>query len=195
MASGAPGKVGAFIDEFKPDHIVTLLRDDEKSFQGIKQGCADRKVGWTHLPLSGANAVLKEQRSASDAESLARIPEVAKLLQAGKKVAVHCAAGMHRTGAVCYAACRLAGLGEAEALEAVRATRRLTANEIDMPRKGGPSIIDGVEKLLSEMLPEAQADGETSPLWSGVANEDSALLASGGPGHDEQNEQDAFEGR
>ena len=52
----------------------------------------------------------QSQRSDFDNRSLSRAVEVAELLQQGASVIVHCAAGMHRTGVMCYLAQRYAGL-------------------------------------------------------------------------------------
>ena len=44
-----------------------------------------------------------------DPESLARLSELAQPLKDGANIVVHCAAGLHRTGAASYTLLRLAG--------------------------------------------------------------------------------------
>merc|ERR1712070_820590 len=85
---------------------------------------------WLHLPLSGKRAVTDPQPSDMDAASLRRVAEVAALLQHGESVVVHCAAGMHRTGVVCYLALRHVGQGEEEALASILASREITHAEV-----------------------------------------------------------------
>lgn len=118
-ASGAPSaaKLAALQAEMGVTHVVTLLREDEAACAVLPAACADLQLGWTHLPLSGANLT-----DAADGATIARLPEVVALLVVGGSVLVHCAAGMHRTGMSTFIVLRLAGWSVHEALDGVRAS-------------------------------------------------------------------------
>ena len=137
-AAGAPGKKGvAKWVAAGCTAVVSLQRDDE--FQpgdgSVAAQCLRAGITWLHLPLTGRGAVGRE-RTAADSASLARVGEVASLLSpaaadaAGASVVVHCSAGMHRTGMVCYLALRLCGRSIDEALATLVAMRKVTHDEV-----------------------------------------------------------------
>ena len=95
--------------------------------------CNELGLEWFHLPLSGKRALstAPAERDNADTASLARISHVGELLIRGESVIVHCAAGMHRTGVVCYLAQRHAGVDPATALAGLHTTRPLTHKEVN----------------------------------------------------------------
>jgi len=107
--------------------VVTLLRSDEGAV-GCGAQCQKYGLKWMHLPLSGKRAIITPLHE--DRTSLARVGEIAKWLSCGESVVVHCAAGMHRTGVVCYLVLRLLGLSQHETLDTIHATRPVTHQEI-----------------------------------------------------------------
>ena len=112
--------------------VVTLLRDTEPQFAGIMDACNELGLEWFHLPLSGKKALstVPAERHDADKASLARISHVGEMLVRGESVIVHCAAGMHRTGVVCYLAQRHAGVDPATALAGLHMTRPVTHEEV-----------------------------------------------------------------
>ena len=112
--------------------VVSLRREDEPAFSGIELQCKNHGLKFLHNPLSGKNVVAadRSERAEYDQTSMNRIPEVAALLAAGENVVIHCAAGMHRTGVVCYLVQRHAGVGAEETVENIRITRQVTYNEL-----------------------------------------------------------------
>merc|ERR1712217_488105 len=112
---------------------------DEPAFTIAKEQITAMGLSWLHLPLSGKKANTEPQqqpparkgnKTDHDAESLSRIAEVADLLKKGESVVVHCAAGMHRTGVVCYLAMRHLNNSPTKCLLAIMQTRQITHEEI-----------------------------------------------------------------
>ncbi|CAD7944623.1 unnamed protein product [Amoebophrya sp. A120] len=73
-----------------------------------------RRPEWVHLPISGAamQDAEKDRTAVTRAAAL-----VAASLLRGKTVAVHCSAGLHRTGIVGYTALRILGFSQPMAFE------------------------------------------------------------------------------
>ena len=159
MASGCPSKLSQFVADFNVTHIVTLLKEEERNATALGSACMGLGVGWTHLPLSGADLSFDK-----DWASLARLPEVVSLLRERQRVVVHCSAGMHRTGAVVYILFRLAGLQKDAALDGVRATREVTYEELIKARRGRASLEEFgeavVQRLESAAYTTSDAAGE-----------------------------------
>merc|ERR1719231_1256035 len=133
--------------------VVTLLRDDEPHFKGIQEVCARAGLLWLHLPLSGKKSITKTgvARNEADTASLRRVSEVAMLLRDGESVVVHCAAGMHRTGAVCYIALRLLGYNPEQALDKILQTRPVTHHELTKEMRRHAPLQKCAELVLSEL--------------------------------------------
>ena len=117
-------------------HLMTLLNESE----GAKEiGALATKAGlsWIWCPLKGADvtAPLSSVSSALDAGKAA--------LAAGGAVAIHCSAGIHRTGMFGYALLRCAGLDRDAALATLRALRAVTADGVGFERlEWGDRIAD-----------------------------------------------------
>jgi protein-tyrosine phosphatase len=62
-------------------------------------------------------------------------------------VVVHCSAGLHRTGAICYLLLRLSGLTRDEAIAHIRVARALTADELCRPARSGV-LVDHMDQRL-----------------------------------------------
>ncbi len=112
--------------------VVTLQRGDEmRPF--LPEACEELELCWRHVPLSGRRLERREDR-----ESLTRIPAIVGLLEAGRHVVVHCAAGMHRTGICMYLVLRHVGYDEEEAMALIEQSRPVTATELrKKTRKNG----------------------------------------------------------
>lgn len=121
--------------------VLTLQRADEMQ-PWIPGLCQTHGLRFIHLPLSGRRMELAEDR-----ESLARIPGLLALWDAPRRVVVHCSAGLHRTGAVCYLLCRLAGDDPDAALARIGASRPLTAEELRKSNRSGV-LAEQMEALL-----------------------------------------------
>lgn len=168
-ARGAPGKgtVKEWADQGATT-VVTLLRDDEIAFSGIEAACKCVGLRWVGLPLSGKRAVSgdMEQRQEYDHESLRRIPEVSEMLLKGDSVVVHCAAGMHRTGVVCYLAVRHAGVSPSETLAVVQRTREVTHNELlKQTHKNPVCLAELAEAEFGAGLAEAEREAAMADLF------------------------------
>ncbi len=142
-AIGAPSPSGlrAWVERGATD-LVTLLRTDEMR-PSLPGECQKMGIDWWHLPLSGR----KLQRR-SDQESLARIPELLRPLQAGRSLLLHCAAGLHRTGLSFYLLLRCAGHSPQEALALITEARALTAQELLKRTRRSGRLIEQAESLF-----------------------------------------------
>jgi hypothetical protein len=133
-AAGAPPpqSLGRWAGQGVTD-VVTLLRADEIRYP-MGDSCETLGMGWHHLPLSGRRLEAK-----ADVASLERMGEVAALLgrEPGRRVVVHCAAGMHRTGVSLYLIARCAGLTPSGSVQLIEQARGLTARELVRPTAGG----------------------------------------------------------
>jgi protein tyrosine phosphatase (PTP) superfamily phosphohydrolase (DUF442 family) len=110
-------------------HIVTLLAERE----GAKEiGEAVRHAGltWIWCPLANGQP--------PDAEVTARIQpllaELAKLVEGGAAILVHCSAGIHRTGMFGYALLRQLGLDRSMARSKLMELREVTGEGVGEDR-------------------------------------------------------------
>jgi len=127
--------------------VVTLLHYGERQWKEIGQECRDSGIIWLHLPLSGKSALYSAIREKTDIESFARISEVARMLADGESVVIHCSAGMHRTGIVCYLTLRERGFQSTEALNLIKSIREITHEElVKTTRKIKVSLLELAEK-------------------------------------------------
>jgi hypothetical protein len=153
-AAGAPSfKKLQTLRDMGADHVVTLLRADEPACASVMAGCAGLELGWTHLPMSGAKL-----DAPTDAKSFLRLYEVLPLLDQGKSVVVHCAAGMHRTGMSCYALLRLAGWSAEDACHGVKGMREVSYEELIKDRRHKRRCQDTAEAFVLPMLTSAHAN-------------------------------------
>lgn len=170
-ARGAPSSAsfGRWASEAGASYVVTLLKEGEPAYAMVCQRGLDlveegSLKGWLHLPLSGGGCVNDvfedtsngrlstrcKDAAAQDKESLARVQEIVELLQNGESVVVHCAAGLHRTGIVCYMALRLLGHSAEDSLQAILASRPLTHTEVMKRTRKHAPLCELAEELLSK---------------------------------------------
>lgn len=124
--------------------VLTLQRADEMQ-PWIPGLCREHGLGFIHLPLSG-----RRMDQPGDSDSLARLPALLTTWDAPRRVVIHCSAGLHRTGAVCYLLLRLAGHDRSAALAHIHAARALTAAELQKPARSGV-LADRMDVRLLEL--------------------------------------------
>mgnify|MGYP000623814035 CR=1 FL=1 len=122
--------------------VLTLQRGDEMQ-PWLPELCREHGLQFIHLPLSG-----RRMDQPGDRDSLARLPALLALWDQPRRVVVHCSAGLHRTGGICYLLLRLAGLGRDEAVARVRLARALTAEELCRAARSGV-LIDRMDERLA----------------------------------------------
>lgn len=132
--------------------VVNLQHDEERirSWEGTG-------VDVLRAPLLGKTSVF--QPSEDDLRSLrllaARVPE---LLDGGHAVVIHCAAGMHRTGAVAYWTLRQSGFNAEDALNLIAELRPHTHRGLTERSKKwrGRQLVSAAEGLLPKVLAAAE---------------------------------------
>lgn len=124
--------------------VLTLQRADEMQ-PWIPELCQAQGLGWIHLPLSG-----RRMDQPGDPGSLARLPALLDIWDQPRRVVVHCSAGLHRTGAICYLLLRLAGLGRDDAIIHIRLARTLTAEELCRGARSGV-LVDRMDERLAAL--------------------------------------------
>jgi len=126
---GAPGKSSVQDWAEGLDCVVTLLRGDEVNERRLDLAAelAQTGVEWLHLPISGASLQGSDDQAAVKAAASAVVQRVTQ----GKAVAVHCSAGLHRTGIVGYLALRLLGHSMASSFELLGQIRWETRRELE----------------------------------------------------------------
>lgn len=122
--------------------VLTLQRAGEMQ-PWIPELCQAHGLNWLHLPLSG-----RRMDQLGDAESLARLPALLAVWDEPRRVVVHCSAGLHRTGAICYLLLRLAGLERDDAIARLRLARALTAEELCRAARSGV-LVDQMDEQLA----------------------------------------------
>jgi hypothetical protein len=106
-------------------HLVTLLSWREGA-PALGEAAQAAGLGWTWVELPNGQQPPPERREAI----AAALAEVAALVDGGARVAVHCSAGIHRTGMFGYALLRTCGLEPAAARETLGALRAVTADGV-----------------------------------------------------------------
>jgi predicted protein tyrosine phosphatase len=107
------------------DRLVTLLSAREGA-PSIGHAAEASGLAWTWCPLDNGRAPTDQAH-----RQLARTArELAARLGEGESILIHCAAGLHRTGMLAYAALRTLGLSPEGARAAIAETRRETAEAI-----------------------------------------------------------------
>ena len=183
-ASGAPSRKKEGIQRAHSSGVtavLTLLRADEATGGGpgeIACQCLGLGMYWRHFPLSGKRALestlnAKGQQLASDGSRGGEehgdkttldeaVADVVRLVRSGEHVLVHCSAGLHRTGVVCYLSLRRLGLSAQETIQALESMRPATAQELI--RDPGPpqgALQKTAERWLAENRSPAQLTRET----------------------------------
>jgi predicted protein tyrosine phosphatase len=136
--------------------VLTLQRADEMQ-PWIAELCPTHGLNFIHLPLSGRRMELP-----ADRESLARLPTLLAVWDTPRRVVVHCSAGLHRTGAVCYLLCRLAGDAPDAAIARIAAARPLTAEELRKPTRSGV-LAEQMEAIVPRLMAPMAGAGIVPP--------------------------------
>jgi protein-tyrosine phosphatase len=110
-------------------HLVTLLSRQEGA-PALGAAAQAAGLGWTWVELPNGQQPAPERRD----EIAGGLAKVAALVGEGAKVAVHCSAGIHRTGMFGYALLRTCGLEPAAARETLAALRAVTAEGVGEQR-------------------------------------------------------------
>lgn len=102
--------------------VITLMPDAEMVSNAVTELptlCAQNELQWFHLPIEDDHAPAEDFAVAWQAQRAA----VHQLLDAGKRVAVHCKGGSGRTGLMVAQILVERGYGKEDALAAVKALR------------------------------------------------------------------------
>ena len=141
-AAGAPakGRLSAW-RELGVTDVVTLQRSDEMA-DWLPAAVQDNGMAWHHRPLSG-----RRLERASDRESLARIADMAALLEEDppRWLVIHCAAGLHRTGVALYLVARASGRDADQTVALLGRCRPITARELTRRPRRRESLIEVAE--------------------------------------------------
>lgn len=127
---GLGGKPNAetikILAEQKTDVVLTLLKTKEKGVQEIKEAVEINKMDWIWFPLSASELSLKTEFKEKFNTLLL---DLIRRLEAGQKIFIHCAAGVHRTGAFSNALFQKIGYSTTESKTLIRKIRPVTAIE------------------------------------------------------------------
>ena len=110
-------------------HLVTLLSRREGA-PALGEAARAAGLEWTWVELPNGQQPPPELRD----EITAALAKVATLVGAGAHVAIHCSAGIHRTGMFGYALLRTCGLEPEEATETLGRLRTATAEGVGEQR-------------------------------------------------------------
>jgi len=102
--------------------LVTLLAAREGA-ERIGNLAQEAGLAWTWLPLNNVRPPTGAAAWSQIADGLGLL---AARLDAGESIALHCSAGIHRTGMLAYALLRVVGYPPARALDAIERMRPVT---------------------------------------------------------------------
>ncbi|CAG9320697.1 unnamed protein product [Blepharisma stoltei] len=128
--------------------VVTLLSPSETPNQ-IKRACKAQKLKWTWIPIKAVSRKLLHEKAIHN-DIKKGLLEVRNHLMNGEKILIHCAAGIHRTGAFTYTLLRISGLSQDEAFSAIREIREETRMRCGIHRF---AIGEVLAKMITEDLP------------------------------------------
>lgn len=111
----------AALKSFGCDCVLTLLAAREHAAV-IGQWVGEAGIEWLWLPLENG----KPPQGAAAASILAALPRLSQMLDDGRSLFIHCAAGIHRTSMVAYALLRWRGFDEDAALALITQMRAHT---------------------------------------------------------------------
>lgn len=110
-------------------HILTILGRHEGAFE-IRDQARKAGIQWLWLPLGSA-----EPPSNRWVPKIRDIYQrLARILEEGGGIYVHCSAGIHRTGMIVYGFLRSRGFSASEAKDALSQLRSVTAAEVGAHR-------------------------------------------------------------
>ena len=138
-----PGRKSfAALRDLGATHIVTILGEQEgaeKLIVSLK--AAGFESIWIPLGKGDPDVAISMADTIQE-----RFLEVAKALQSGGHVVVHCSAGIHRTGMLTYAFLRTIGMSSGEAEAALGELRPITQEGVMASR------LAGIEPLVDELV-------------------------------------------
>lgn len=123
------GKMFADLKLLGATHIVTLLSESEGAAE-MRRGTNKEGMQWLWFPMSSANP--PQEATLADLQHL--FISMARLMEQGGKLYLHCSAGIHRTGMITHAFLRAIGMGETQAL-ATLAQLRLETRDCLTPQR------------------------------------------------------------
>eukprot|EP01124_Arcella_intermedia_P016481 TRINITY_DN230_c0_g1_i1.p1 TRINITY_DN230_c0_g1~~TRINITY_DN230_c0_g1_i1.p1 ORF type:complete len:204 (+),score=45.15 TRINITY_DN230_c0_g1_i1:23-634(+) len=109
--------------------VVTILSEKEGANK-IGDLVKAHSMEWVWLDIANANP----PRYIDLPKIYNCFTTVSQLLDQGKKVLIHCAAGLHRTGMMSFCLLRYLGLSYQDALEKIRLARPITAEQVGEKR-------------------------------------------------------------
>lgn len=117
------------------DSVVVLLME--------KEDAATVVAYWEHAGVEVLHVDYGIRRDGDEAAVVAAAAElVATRLAAGRRVLIHCAAGMHRTGRVAYESLRQLGMSRDHAIAELRRIRLVTGDAVAALLEEDPGPID-----------------------------------------------------
>ncbi|HFE66322.1 MAG TPA: hypothetical protein ENJ93_03580 [Chloroflexi bacterium] len=119
------GKVAQF-PELGIDVVVTLLKEKEKDVPALGEAVQRQGIAWIWFPLA-ASQLPTDPASLQKTTTL--FDRLQEQLAAGKTIFIHCAAGVHRTGAFTNAFLQYQGYDPATSRQLVKEMREVTARE------------------------------------------------------------------
>ncbi|MBN2890631.1 MAG: dual specificity protein phosphatase family protein [Bacteroidales bacterium] len=106
--------------------VLTLLKKEEKEVEELGDFIVENNIKWIWNPLSASSLP-------TDTKNIERIRSIFndldKELEEGSKIYVHCAAGIHRTGAFTNAFLQYSGFSAEESKMMIKQMREVTARE------------------------------------------------------------------
>lgn len=111
--------------------LATLLSAREGA-ERIGALAQEAGLAWTWLPLANGQPPTGEEAWREVERGLATL---ATHLSEGERIALHCSAGIHRTGMIAYALLRTLGNTPEQALDAIEKMRPVTRAGLTPPRQ------------------------------------------------------------
>ena len=133
------------------DTVVTLQWSHETPNE-IGNMCEQLLVLWVWFPIKAVNYTLVSDPSKFEKISK-NLLELRTLLSEGKKLLIHCAAGVHRTGFVTYVLLRLCGRGHDEAINLIQIIRpvileKISRLRLEIAETFYEKIVNGAERYV-----------------------------------------------
>lgn len=119
------GKVAQF-PELGIDIVVTLLKEKEKNVPALGEAVQRQGITWIWFPLAASQLPTDP---ASLQKTITLYDRLQEQLVAGKTILVHCAAGIHRTGAFTNAFLQYQGYDTETSRQLIKEMREVTARE------------------------------------------------------------------
>ena len=140
-----------FRETFGVTHILTLLNQNEINQSNICNHIKAVGIQSIHIPIEGGDLSVFTSSQTTIDMLRERLPFVHDLLLNSRKTTsvkmiIHCAAGLHRTGAITYLLLRLCHFSVDQALLIINRTRAITARQV------GKQRIDAAEYNLLEKI-------------------------------------------